>query len=141
MKGWMKITLLIIIIFICVGTFYYLMFSQLFEGSPPVAKNSYLELNIFGELPEREMSDPLTRIFTGDIPSLDGVLQCIRKAKVDPSIKGLILRPLGLSIGWAKTEELKQAVRIFKESRKPVYVYLEMGTNKEYYLALEGDMI
>jgi protease-4 len=141
MKGWMKITLLIIIIFICVGIFYYFTFSQLFEGPPPIAKNSYLELNIYGELPERELSDPITRIFTGDIPSLDGVLQCIRKAKVDPSIKGLILRPLGLSIGWAKTEEIKQAVRSFKESGKPVYVYLEIGTNREYYLALEGDMI
>jgi protease-4 len=124
-----------------VGTFYYLMFSRLFEGPPPVAKNSYLELNIYGDLPERELSDPLTRIFVGDFPTLDGILQCLRKAKVDPSIKGLILRPVGLNIGWAKTEEIKQAVRNFKESGKPVYVYLEMGTNKEYYLALEGDLI
>lgn len=141
MKSWMKITLLILVIFICVGAFYYLTFSRLIESSPPVMKDSYLQLDIFGEIPEKEKSDPLTKIFAGDIPTLEGIQQCIRKAKEDASIKGIIIRPISLSCGWAKLDEMKQTLKSFKESGKPIYAYLEMGTNKEYYLSLESQMI
>lgn len=141
MKGWMKIGLLVLIIFVSVGTFYYLAFSSFIKGAPPISRNSYLELNIFGNMPERSSVNPFAKIFAGDIPSLEGVLNCIRKAKIDPKIKGIIIRPLASDIGWAKLDELRAAISDFKESEKPVYVYLEAGGNREYYLALSGDVI
>ncbi len=141
MKGWLKIALLIIIIFIAVGSFYYLVLSNFFKGAPPITRNSYLLLDIYGTLPERETGDIFTQIITEDVPTLEGLLHCIRKAKVDPKIVGLIIRPLGSSMGWAKTEELKQVLRDFKTANKPIYVYLEIGADKDYYLALEGDML
>ncbi len=141
MKGWKQITLLVIIIFIAVGSFYYLMFSSLFKGAPPISQNSYLQLNIYGEIPERSSTNPLQRLFAGETPSMDGLIQCIRKAKIDPKISGIILRPIASAAGWAKIEELRATLEDFKESGKPVYVYLEMAGNRDYYLALEGDMI
>ncbi|GAB4368979.1 MAG: signal peptide peptidase SppA [Calditrichia bacterium] len=141
MKGWMKIALLIAVVFICVASFYYLMFSSIFKGAPPIGRDSYLELNIFGEISERGTADPFTRLFAGEVPSLDGLLHCIRKAKIDPKIKGIILRPLASEMGWAKAEELREVLLDFKSSGKPIYVYIEAIGNKEYYLTVVGDMI
>lgn len=141
MKGWLKITLLVVLIFVVVAIFYYSVFSIYSEGSPTVSRNSYLLLNIYGEVPERADPDALEIIFTGEYPSMDGLLHCIRKAKIDRNIRGLILRPMGSSIGWAKIEEIKQALRDFKSTGKPVYIYFEMGANREYYLSTEADMI
>lgn len=141
MKGWMKITLLVIAIFIAVGSFYYLTFSSFFEGGPAIARESYLVLDIYGDIPERESISPFTKLFAEESPSLNGLLQCIRKAKIDPKIMGIILRPFPGGMGWAKLDELRQALLDFKESEKPIYVYLEMAGNRVYYLSLVGDMI
>jgi len=141
MKGWMKITLLIVAIFIAVGSFYYIMFSSFFKGAPAVARESYLVLNIYGDIPERESISPFAKIFAEESPSINGLLQCIRKAKVDPKIIGIILRPFPSGTGWAKLDELRQALLDFKESGKTIYVYLEVAGNREYYISLVGDMI
>jgi len=141
MKSWMKITLLVVVIFIAVWSFYYLMFSGIFTGAPPVSQHSYLELNIYGDVPEREVDDAIARIFVEETPSMEGLLQNIGKARIDPKIDGIILRPLGSDIGWAKTEDLRKALFRFKETGKPVYVYLETAGNKEYYLASAGSML
>ena len=141
MKSWMKITLLVLAILISVGVFYYLLLSSFMESAPPISRDSYLELNIYGEIPERSYSDPFSRIFTSEPPSMEGLLDCINKATIDPKIKGIVLRPLGSSIGWGKIEELRDALFQFQETGKPVYVYLEMAGNRDYYLSLTGDMI
>ena len=44
-------------------------------------------------------------------------------------------------IGWGKADELRDAVKDFKTSGKPVYAYMEIGTNREYYLATAADKI
>ncbi|UCF64690.1 MAG: signal peptide peptidase SppA, partial [bacterium] len=141
MKGWVKIVILTLIILICFIVFYYITFSRFFEGPPPISKGSYLELNIYGDIPERSYSDSFSEVFVGEVPALDGLLNCIRKAKIDPNIRGIIIKPMGLATGWARIEELKAALRDYKTSQKPLYAYLEVAGNREYYLAIEADMI
>lgn len=141
MKGWVKITLLVVGILIVVSAFYYAMFSSVFEGAPAISQHSYLELNIVGNVAERGGGEPFAKIFQGEMPTMQGLLSCIRKAKIDPKIKGIILRPFGSDIGWAKTEELRAALKDFESSDKPVYVYLEAAGNREYYLSSVGTMI
>ncbi|HHE64870.1 MAG TPA: hypothetical protein ENL09_02495, partial [Bacteroidetes bacterium] len=141
MKGWMKITLLVIVIFIAVGSFYYLLYESMFRGVSRISQESYLELNIFGNVPEREPVNLFSQIFTGSVPSLEGLLHCIKKAKIDDKIVGIILKPYAGSIGWAKVEELREALLDFKSTGKPIYVYLELAGNREYYLSTVGDLI
>jgi len=144
MKSWMKITLLVLAILISVGVFYYLLLSSFMESAPPISRDSYLELNIYGEIPERSYSDPFSRIFTSEPPSMEGLLDCINKAAIDPKIKGIVLRPLGSSIGWGKIEELRDALFQFQETGKPVYVVeLEGGSQKfkRFHQGLRADGI
>ncbi|MFZ0390387.1 MAG: signal peptide peptidase SppA [Calditrichia bacterium] len=142
MKGWMKITLLVVIIFIAVGSFYYITFSSFFESAaPPVSSASYLVLEIYGDVPERPSIDPFDKVFSGETPSLEALRNCIQKAKIDPKIVGIVLRPYFSDIGWAQVEELRSALVDFKTSGKSVYTFIEMAGNREYYLASLSDMI
>ncbi len=142
LKEWQKIVLLIVICFVIAGFFY----SQLFRGlggkSAAIGKNSFLELTIAGEVPERTPRDPIKEMLgEGAFTSLQDLLFAVRKAKSDDRIKGIILRPAALLMGWAKTNEFRDALLNFKNSGKPVYAFLEAAGDREYYLATVADTI
>ena len=44
-------------------------------------------------------------------------------------------------IGWGKADEIRDTIADFRSTGKPVYAYMEYGTNKEYYLATAADRI
>ncbi len=67
--------------------------------------------------------------------------QILRKAAADPRITALILEPSGLSVGWAKLEELHDDIATFKKSGKPVYAYLRGAAAHDYYVATAADRI
>ncbi len=142
LKEWQKIVLLIIICFVIAGFFYSLLFRGLGVKSATIGENSYLELTIAGEVPERAPRDPIKEMFgEGVFTSLQDLLFAVRKAKTDDRIKGIILRPVALLMGWAKTNEFRDALRDFKTSGKPVYAFLEAAGDREYYLATVADTV
>ena len=110
--------------------------------TPRVARNSALVLNLEGSLPEQppatiplpffEQQQPLTVAETWNL---------IRRASTDSRIKALVLEPRGLSVGWAKLQELRGDLIAFKKSGKPIYAYLRGAGTREYYLATAADRI
>ena len=73
--------------------------------------------------------------------SFSSLLTQMRKAKVDSRVGGILLDIDFPGIGWGKADELREAIKDFKTSGKPVYAYMEMGMNKEYYIAAAADKI
>ncbi len=67
--------------------------------------------------------------------------QLFHKAATDSRIKAIVLEPRGLSVGWAKLEELHDDIAAFKKSGKPVYAYLRGAGAREYYVATAADKI
>ncbi|MBK9214871.1 MAG: signal peptide peptidase SppA [Chloracidobacterium sp.] len=111
-------------------------------GRPSIAENSVLILNISGDLPDYVAEEPLAKAF--GIPqsqSFTGLLTQLRKAKVDNRIGAVLLDINFPNIGWGKADEFRDAVAEFKRSGKPVYAYMQIGTNREYYLATAADKI
>ncbi len=111
-------------------------------GRPSVADNSVLILSISGDLPDYVAEEPLAKAF--GIPqsqSFTGLLTQLRKAKVDNRIGAVLLDINFPNIGWGKADEFREAVAEFKKSGKPVYAYMQIGTNREYYLATAADKI
>lgn len=141
LKEWQKITLLIVVIFAAVGLFMYLVFRSVPEEAPPISRDSFLELTISGEIPERAPDDPIGEIFGAPSNSIETIIHSIHKAKIDGKIKGIILRPEITDMGFAKTDEIRSAVEDFKTSGKPVYAFFEFAGDKEYYLASAADSI
>lgn len=141
LKEWQKITLLIVVIFAAVGFFMYLVFGSFPNEAPPISRDSFLKLRIAGEIPERSVDDPVGEIFGEPSISVESILQVIRKAKIDPRIKGIILEPQLTSMGLGKTQEIRDALEDFKTTGKPIYAFIEFAADKEYYLASVADSI
>ena len=107
-----------------------------------IASNSVLVLKVTGDLPDYASEDPTMRIF-GVEPkaSFATMLMNLRKAKIDSRVGGVLLDINLPQIGWAKADELRDAIAEFRTSGKPVYAYMEFGSNKEYYIATAADKI
>jgi protease IV len=117
------------------------IFSALRGSEPVIRDNSVLVLKVEGDLPDY-MPDTLTRrLFGKDELSLSTLVEQLRKAKVDKRISGILLEIDLLGAGWAKAEELRDAIADFRASGKPLYAYIEVGTNKEYYVATAAERI
>lgn len=111
-------------------------------NKPKVADNSVLVLNISGSLPDYTPDDPTAKLFgLGQGESFSSLLTQLRKAKVDKRISAVLLDIDSTSFGWGKADELRAAIADFKTSGKPTYAYMEMGANKEYYIATAADKI
>jgi protease-4 len=141
LKEWHKLTLLVVGIFLIVFIFMFLVFGSIPDEAPPLARDSFLVLNISGEIPERVPEDALAEVFGAPSLSVQSLQHVIRKAKIDNKIKGIIIRPGISGMGWAKTEEIKSALEDFKTTGKPVYAYIEAVLNRDYYLACVADSI
>ena len=109
-------------------------------GRPTVENNSVLVLKLSGDLPDYVPEEPLAK-FVGiqQAQSFSNILTQLRKAKIDNRISAVVLDIDFTEIGWGKADELRDAVKEFKSSGKPVYAYMEIGTNREYYIATSAD--
>lgn len=112
------------------------------SGGAHVEKNSVLVLKISGSHPDYYPKDPLAEAF--DIPepiSFSSIITQLRKAKADERIKGVIVELESNDLGWARSNELREAIKDFKISGKPIYSYMEVGMNQEYFIATATDKI
>ena len=111
-------------------------------GRPSVPENSVLVLSISGDLPDYVPEEPLAKAFgIAQEQSFSSLLTQMRKAKVDSRIGGVLLDINFPGIGWGKADELRDAIADLRSSGKPVYAYLEIGTNREYYIATAAEKI
>ncbi len=111
-------------------------------GKPEVPDNSVLVLKVSGGLPDFVPENKWAKIFGIQQPqSFSGLLTQLRKAKVDKRISGVLLDIEFPQIGWGKADELRDAIKEFRASGKPIYSFMELGMNKEYYIAAATDKI
>jgi len=73
--------------------------------------------------------------------NLQGLLDRMARARADKDVKALVVKVRGLSVGWARANELREAIRAFRASGKKVYAYLEEVENKDYYVASAADEV
>jgi protease-4 len=112
------------------------------DNEPDISTNSVLVLKVEGSLPDYTNADEFSsRFFGGGTNSLSNLLLQLRKAKADKRV-GAVLLDIGmLGAGWAKADEIRDAVADFRKSGKPIYAYMEFGSDKEYYVATAAERI
>jgi protease-4 len=118
-----------------------MLFSMFRKSEPVVRDNSVLVLKVKGSLPDYAPEDALRRLFGGADSSLSSLLTELKKAKADKRITAVLLEINMSGAGWAKAEEIRDAITDFRASGKPIYAYMELGMNKEYYIALACEKI
>jgi protease-4 len=110
----------------------------LLMGSTPTASNTdsqWLHVRITPSIAEAPGSEGL--IFDpAQMPPLSTeIARAIADAAADESIDGLFLEIEGVGMGWAQTQELRDAIWRFRDEGKPSIAWSEFYGNKEYYLA------
>ncbi len=112
------------------------------EKRPSVPDGATLVWKLSGEVPESAPpSIPLPMFESRSALTVHETWDALRKAEVDGRIKALVVEPVSVSAGWAKIQELREAIVRFKRSGKPVYAHLRTPQTKDYYIASAADKI
>lgn len=105
-------------------------------GTQPTVR--YAVLNVSGALPE---SLPPIYLFEREGDTLHGLLGRIDRARRDGRVSGVILRLRGYTGGWAKAQELREALAECRAGGKDVICLLESADNLDYYVATAAGRI
>ena len=116
------------------------------DGKFKVKPNSILVLKFDKLIKERSKDNPLSELGLPFGPEggmgLDGIMKSIKKAETDTAIKGIYLDlNSDVAASSATLEEVRNALLNFKTSKKFIYAYSEMYSQKSYYLATVSDKI
>lgn len=157
MKSFLKYTLATITGFLVVNVFILTLFFILFgaalaffDQTVTVPKNSILTIRLEAPVCDRATDNPLDNIDLLSISTqprlgLNKILASIEYAALDDNIKGIYLNIndiQGTFGALATTQEIRNALQVFKESGKFVYSYSNLGYSQlGYYLATVADSV
>lgn len=111
-----------------------------------IKNNSIYHLKLNSMIEERAADDPFSELdlgpFSGESTmGLRQIVQSIDYAATDDNIKGILLELYTFPGGLGALEEVRMALKRFKESGKWVVAYSESMTQGGYYLASVSDEI
>lgn len=110
---------------------------------PTIKNNSVLYLSLSGSLEEQAVEDPLSELLGADNEALglNQLLAAVKRAKSNKNIKGIFLEAGSLSADPASLQELRRALKEFKESGKFIISYADDYTQGAYYLCSVADRV
>ena len=112
------------------------------DRRPTVPDGTVLVMRLEGAIPElAPVTIPQPWFESQAQSTVADLWLMLRQAAKDDHIKAILLEPRGLGAGWAKLDELRAGLALFKKSGKPVYAYLRNPGAREYYLAAAADKI
>ena len=110
---------------------------------PEIPSEGVLVVELGGDLQDEPPVDPLARLMAEGW-ALPTLLLQLEKAAVDERVRGILLHIRPLSIGFARVQELRDAIVELREAEVPVAALLDMATlnaTRELYLASAADEI
>lgn len=132
----------VLIVLIVLGA---LAFFFLFDGGgPSIAPDSILVLDLSGEFVEAAEPPLLSRLLAEPRRPFASLLSEISKAERDDRLDAVVFRIRGLEVGWAKAQELREAIAHMSERGRRTIAYMELesfGANLEYYVASAADEV
>lgn len=119
------------------------LFVYLINRPASIATGTVLEVNLGAVVPEVPPSDPISLLFESDLTSVWDLYRAVERASRDDRIAALSVEISPMTSGWGQVEELRSLLEYFRESGKPVSVYLagDLVMEKEVYLASVADHI
>lgn len=104
----------------------------------PVKSDSWLQISPTGIV---EDYNEVNRSFMANTTSVQDICTKINDAAFDKNIKGILLQPSFIQIRTAGINEIGEAIKVFKQTGKPVIAHLEMQSQQDYMLAVLADTI
>lgn len=128
-----------IFVFLMVFFFGFILIGLLFGGDSEtveVKDNSVIELDLskvnYDYAGKTNFKD--FQWYKDQHNGLSDIIKAIEHAKTDDDIKGISILNNNSNLGIAQTKALRDALESFKQSKKFVYSYADIYTQKDYYL-------
>ena len=154
MKNFLIYTLATITGIILTSILFFLIFfaslgALIASGNRPVTLSDHnvLVLKAGVPIPDRGNPNPwsgldLLNMSFAPTPGLNDILNNIRKAASDKKISGILIENGLLPCGWATSDEIRVALKKFRESGKFVIAYSDyVLTQQGYFLSTAADKI
>lgn len=154
MKDFLKYTLATIVGIILATILFFIIILSILSavvasGEKPesIADNSVLVLKAGVEIPDRGNPAPfsgfdLINMELTPVAGLNDILANIKKAATDNKIKGILIENGLAASGWATIEEIRDALKEFRNSGKFVIAYSDyVLLQQAYYLSTSADRI
>ena len=106
-----------------------------------VPSHTTLVVELSGSIPEDLAPAARGQIFVWEGRTLWDYVRGIDHAARDPKVDAILVKLRPLDVGWAKLDELRDAILRFSAQGKSVAVWMEGGGDAEFYLASAGDAI
>ena len=105
---------------------------------PGIKDHSYLVIDLYGAIPEYDPPlGPMESLLGGEFETLHRILGNLKKAKVDDRIEGVIIKISASSYtGYAKLQEIRNALKDVRSAGKKVYAFSDFMDRKTYYVIL-----
>ncbi len=104
----------------------------------PVSSDTWLRLNPAGMVNDY---NEIAYGFMGANLSVEEICTRIKAAAADKRVRGILIQPSFAQIGMAGINEIAGALKVYKQSGKPVLAHLEMQSQRDYMLACLADTI
>ncbi len=111
---------------------------------PSIEPGSVLWLTVEGSYLESAETPLLGELLGSEQQSLAGLLSLLRKAERDARLDHVVVHIRSLEIGWAKCQEIRDALEQLRAAGRHVIAFLEVpgfSANREYYVATAADEI
>lgn len=113
------------------------------KSIPRVKDKSVLVLDLSKYYQERKQQNPLSVLYgeNNNIPGLYDLVRIIGEAKDDKNIEGIYIIANANPNGFAASEEIREALRDFKTSKKFVLAYGDVMSQQAYAVANIADKV
>ena len=108
------------------------------SDKPVTGTKGVLYLDLGQPIREQVQDNPFPGLTSDDqysTPGLYDMVRLIKYAKTDSSIKGIYLKCGDNANGFATSDELRSALLDFENSKKFIYAYADVISQKAYYIA------
>ena len=110
--------------------------------SPQLKDNSVLHIHLTGVMSEQQQDDALNSLLGEEVsPGLNKILESIKLASTSDQVKAIWIEGGALSADPASLQELRNSLKEFKKSGKPIYAYADNYMQGVYYVSSVADKV
>lgn len=115
----------------------------LFTGkqSPQIPKKAYLNIDLSQGIKDKVLEQDFSSLMGKGPLSMVDIKNAIAYAMHDPHIVGILINSRVVGGDLAQIEEIRDAIKDFKTSGKPVIAFSDIYDTKAYYLASVADKV
>lgn len=117
-----------------------LLIVSVWEGRS-VPRGAVLWIELGSVVPEMDERAPIERLLRKRVPTVLEHVRALEAAAGDRRIAAAVVELRGFGGGWAKADEIREALAAFRKSGKPLYAFMESGESKDYFVASAAERV